>query len=89
MRIGFPNVSTTNLPTPKSALGARVRWIRQTEAVLIIFEAAGVVHQLLETGLATHDTPFARVNPRQARRFYEGERLGRRWFKTNRERPAG
>jgi transposase len=27
---------------------------------------------LLETGLATHDIPFARVNPRQARRFAEG-----------------
>jgi len=38
MRIGFPNVSTNNLPTPKWALGALVRWIRQTEAVLIIFE---------------------------------------------------
>jgi len=32
----------------------------------------GVYHRLLEISLAAHDIPFARVNPRQARRFAEG-----------------
>ena len=37
-----------------------------------MFEATGVYHRLLETNLATRGAPFARVNPRQARRFAEG-----------------
>jgi len=56
----------------KMGLRALIRWIRQTDALLIVFEATGVYHRLLETGLATHNIPFARVNPRQARRFCEG-----------------
>jgi len=39
---------------------------------LVVFEATGVYHRLLEVGLAAHDSPFARVTPRQARRFAEG-----------------
>ena len=56
----------------KMGLSALIRWIRQTGRLLIVFEATGVYHRLLETGLATHNIPFARVNPRQARRFCEG-----------------
>ena len=56
----------------KTGLRALTHWIRQAEASLVVFEATGVYHRLLETGLATHDIPFARVNPRQARRFAEG-----------------
>ncbi len=39
---------------------------------MVVFEATGVYHRLLETSLAMHDFPFARVNSRQARRFAEG-----------------
>ncbi len=56
----------------KLGLSALIRWIRQTKALLIVFEATGVYHRLLETCLAKHNIPFARVNPRQARRFCEG-----------------
>jgi len=56
----------------KTGLRALTHWIGQAEASLVVFEATGVYHRLLETGLATHDIPFARVNPRQARRFAEG-----------------
>lgn len=56
----------------KAGLRSLVRWIRQAEASLVVFEATGVYHRLLETSLATHGIPFARVNPRQARRFSEG-----------------
>ena len=56
----------------KTGLRALTHWIGQAAASLVVFEATGVYHRLLETGLATHDIPFARVNPRQARRFAEG-----------------
>jgi len=56
----------------KTGLRALTSWIRETEVSLVVFEATGVYHRLLETSLAMHDFPFARVNPRQARRFAEG-----------------
>jgi transposase len=56
----------------KTGLRELIRWVRQAEASLAVFEATGVYHRLLEVSLAAHDLPFARVNPRQARRFAEG-----------------
>jgi len=53
-------------------LKALINWVRQVEVPLVVFEATGVYHRLLETNLAAHDFSFARVNPRQARRFAEG-----------------
>ncbi len=56
----------------KAGLRMLICWVRQAEVSLVVFEATGVYHRLLETDLATHGIPFARVNPRQARRFAEG-----------------
>jgi len=56
----------------KTGLRALSSWIREAEVSLVVFEATGVYHRLLEISLAAHDFPFARVNPRQARRFAEG-----------------
>ena len=56
----------------KMGLRALTSWIREAEVSLVVFEATGVYHRLLEVSLATHDFSFARVNPRQARRFAEG-----------------
>lgn len=56
----------------KTGLRSLIRWVREAEVSLVVFEATGVYHRLLETSLAMHDFPFARVNPRQARRFAEG-----------------
>ena len=56
----------------KLGLKELIRWVRQAEASLAVFEATGVYHRMLEVSLAAHDFPFARVNPRQARRFAEG-----------------
>jgi transposase len=56
----------------KTGLRALIRWVREAEVSLTVYEATGVYHRLLETSLAAHDLPFARVNPRQARRFAEG-----------------
>ena len=56
----------------KTGLRALSSWIREADVSLVVFEATGVYHRLLEISLAAHDFPFARVNPRQARRFAEG-----------------
>lgn len=56
----------------KTGLRALILWIRQAQVSLVVFEATGVYHRLVETVLATHGIAFARVNPRQARRFAEG-----------------
>jgi transposase len=56
----------------KSGLKELIRWGRQAEASLAVFEATGVYHRMLEVSLAAHDFPFARVNPRQAGRFAQG-----------------
>ena len=44
----------------KLGLSALIRWIRQTKALLTVFEATGIYHRLLETCLAKHNIPFAR-----------------------------
>jgi transposase len=69
----------------KTGLRALICWVREVEVSLVVFEATGIYHRLLETSLAEHDFSFARVNlladrrlpsiavrPRQARRFAEG-----------------
>ncbi len=47
------------------------RWIGKHDLPLVVFEATGAYHRNLEAALATSDTAFAKVNPRQARRFAE------------------
>ena len=59
---------------PNGAAGVRalIRWAQGSKVTLVIFEATGVYHRLLESNLAAKSVSFARVNPRQARRFSEG-----------------
>jgi transposase len=52
-----------------------MRWIGETSSVLVVFEATGAYHRELETALAEQKLAYAKVNPRQARRF--GEATGR------------
>jgi transposase len=47
-----------------------VRWIGKQNGSLVVFEATGAYHRHLEAALAAN-TAFAKVNPRQARRFAE------------------
>ena len=56
----------------KAGAKALAFWARKTEVSRVIFEATGIYHRCIETGLAQHGISFARVNPRQARRFCEG-----------------
>ena len=46
-----------------------IKWIRQTDVSLTVFEATGAYHRQLEAMLAAAVVPFAKVNPWQARRF--------------------
>jgi len=56
----------------KSGLRSLIGWVKRVKIPLIVFEATGVYHRLLEASLASQNLPFAQVNPRQARRFAEG-----------------
>ena len=55
----------------KAGLKALLRWIAAGGASLVVFEATGAYHRRLEASLAANDMGFAKVNPRQARRFAE------------------
>ena len=48
-----------------------IRWIGKRNESLVIFEATGAYHRCLEVALSANGTAFAKVNPRQARRFAE------------------
>ena len=48
-----------------------VRWFGKHDLPLVVFEATGSYHRNLEAALAASDMAFAKVNPRQARRFAE------------------
>ena len=56
-----------------SAAGLRAfcRWASGCDAVAIVFEASGAYHRDLERALSRQGMTFAKVNPRQARRFAE------------------
>jgi transposase len=56
----------------EKGVNALALWAREAGVVRAVFESTGVYHRLVETGLAEHGISFARVNPRQARRFCEG-----------------
>ena len=50
---------------------ALVRWLGAFEVKLIVFEATGAYHRGLERFLGDRGVAYAKVNPRQARRFAE------------------
>lgn len=50
---------------------ALVKWLGALNVKLIVFEATGAYHRGLEQFLDQRGYPFAKVNPRQARRFAE------------------
>jgi transposase len=53
----------------RAGLKAMIHWIGT--AGLVVFEATGAYHRQLETMLAVRGLAYAKVNPRQARRFAE------------------
>lgn len=56
----------------KAGVKALALWAYEAGVTRVIFESTGIYHRCVETGLAHHEISFARVNPRQARRFCEG-----------------
>ena len=56
----------------KAGVKALSLWAYEAGVSRVIFESTGIYHRGIETGLARHEISFARVNPRQARRFCEG-----------------
>ena len=56
----------------KAGVKALALWAIEAGGSRVIFESTGIYHRGVETGLAYHNISFARVNPRQARRFCEG-----------------
>ncbi len=61
----------TQVTNDKAGHKALIRWIGTGDLPLIVFEATGAYHRPLEATLAARGIPFAKVNPRQARRFAE------------------
>ena len=69
----FELSSSKHYQYPNDDLGQKdlIKWIKKQDTVLVVFEATGAYHRSLEATLARHKHPFAKVNPRQARRFAE------------------
>jgi transposase len=53
----------------RDGLRVLLRWIGRKAELLVVFEATGVYHRDLELTLGARGLPFAKVNPKQARRF--------------------
>ena len=59
----------------KAGHKAFLRWFAEKPAERVVFEPTGPYHRAFERALGAASVPFAKVNPRQARRFAGDERL--------------
>src|ERR1700735_277771 len=55
----------------KSGHRAFIKWLAHWSVKRVVFEPTGPYHRAFERALGAADIPFAKVNPRQARRFAE------------------
>lgn len=55
----------------RHGIRALIRKLGKLDQPLVVFEATGAYHRLLEASLAGHALHFNKVNPRQSRRFAE------------------
>jgi transposase len=55
----------------KTGCKALIKWLAAEPVKRVVFEPTGPYHRALERALADAGLPFAKVNPRQARRFAE------------------
>ena len=67
----FPDNHHIQVANGRAGHKSLVRWIGKQNGSLVVFEATGAYHRNLEAALAANGTAFAKVNPRQARRFAE------------------
>ena len=56
----------------RAGLARLLRWTRRLGTPLVVYEATGPYHRLLERALAGAGIGFCKVNPLRARRFAEG-----------------
>lgn len=66
-----PTSETRQFANDRSGHGKLLRWLGKRAAARVIFEATGPYGRELERRLEKAALPFARVNPRHARRFAE------------------
>lgn len=67
----YPAGTVRRFANDRSGQTALLRWIAAVGAARVVFEATGPYHRLFERRLAQAGVLFARINPRQARRFAE------------------
>lgn len=67
----LPGDQHCKVANDRAGHAALLRWIAKNEAQLVVFEATGIYHRELERALVAKHIAFAKVNPRQARRFAE------------------
>src|SRR5262249_1145330 len=65
----LPDNQSIQVANDRAGQKTLVRRIGKQNGSLVVFEATGAYHRCLEAALAANGTPFAKVNPRQARRF--------------------
>ena len=58
-------------PPLTSGRKALLKWLAEKPVERVVFEPTGPYHRAFESALGAAGVPFAKVNPRQARRFAE------------------
>jgi transposase len=76
-----PSAATRRVSNDKAGHKALLGWLARQPIARIVFEATGPYHHSFERALAAAGVPFAKINPRQARRFAEATG---RFVKTDR-----
>ncbi len=66
-----PSGATRQVTNDKAGHKALLRWFTRLRVERIVFEATGPYHRLFERALTAAGLTFAKINPRQARRFAE------------------
>src|SRR5215211_7940983 len=66
-----PSGATRQVTNDKAGHKALLRWFSRLRVERIVFEATGPYHRLFERALTAAGLTFAKINPRQARRFAE------------------
>jgi len=67
----YPSGAARRFVNDRKGHTALLRWIAPLIVERIVFEATGPYHRLFETRIGQLGIPFAKVNPRHARRFAE------------------
>jgi transposase len=67
----YPETETQQFTNNTKGIRALIKWLTRLGQELIVFEPTGAYHRTLERALAEAALAYAKINPRQARRFAE------------------